>query len=321
MSYVDARESMERPSRKTKAVNYCESKDFVDDDEDFACAKAPPSKKTKEPLKQLNNCKSVSSPESNSQSQQSQKSRKPLDVKVFERDLEAAISLSLLNPSTETSNQSLSLTEDRIVRTAVDENTEPSVLHLSNCSVDGVCLGLDQITSDSTAPSKDRKEVPDIQRNKLKTQDDDYQPCVVSDSESDNYSEHDSEEEEFTVKTKSKTKKKQVSKNGKAKQTPSTKKEKKPQKCKSVSSTPTRTPLNTKNISEPTRSVPLKVSKPAACLSPGVSRVPKWNPPGQIGKSPPVSSSTTVKSPGQGLRLGLSRLVRVKPLHPSVASH
>lgn len=28
-----------------------------------------------------------------------------------------------------------------------------------------------------------------------------------------------------------------------------------------------------------------------------------------------------MKSPGQGLRLGLSRRVRVKPLHPSVATH
>lgn len=313
---------MERPSRKTKVVNYCESKEFVDDDEDFACAKAPPSKKSKESLKELNNRKSISCQESRSLSQQSQKSRKPLEVKVYERDLEAAISLSLLNPSNETSNQSLSLKGDMIIQTTVDENTEPSVLLLSNCSVDGVCLGLDQITSDLSGPSKERKEVPDIQRNKLKTEDDDYQPCVVSDSESDNeYSEHDSEEEEFTVKTASKTKKKQVTKNEKAKQTPSTKKEKKPQKSKpTVASTTTRTPLNIKNISEPTRSVSLKVSKPAVCLSPGVSRVPKWNPPGQIGKSPPMSNSAPVKSPGQGLRLGLSRLVRVKPLHPSVAN-
>lgn len=42
---------------------------------------------------------------------------------------------------------------------------------------------------------------------------------------------------------------------------------------------------------------------------------------GQIGRSPTSSTGPAVKSPGQGLRLGLSRLVRVKPLHPSVASH
>lgn len=315
---------MDRPSRKTKAVNYCESKEFDDDDaEDFASAKAPPSKKSKEALKQQNNRKSISCQESSSQSQPSQKSRKPLDVKIYERDLEAAISLSLLNPSNETSNQSSSLKDNMIVRTTVDENTEPSVLHLSNCSVDGICLGLDQITSDLTVPSNERKEAFDIHKNKLKTQDDDYQPCVASDSESDNdYSEHESEDEEFAVKKASKTKKEKRTNNGKAKQTPSTKTQKKPQKSKStVVATPTRTPLTTKNTPEPTRSVSSKVSKQAACLSPGVSRVPKWNPPGQIGKSPSLSNSAPVRSPGQGLRLGLSRLVRVKPLHPSVASH
>lgn len=314
---------MDRPSRKTKTVNYCESKKFDDDDddEDFAFAKAPPSKKSKEALKQLNNKKSNSCQESSSQSLLSQNSRKPLDVKIYERDLEAAISLSMLNSSNNTCNQS-AINEDMIVQTAVDENTEPSVLHLSNCSVDVACLGLDQITSDSTAPSKKRKEASDVQRNKVMTQDDDYQPCVASDSESDDYSEHESEDEEFTVKKASKTKKQQVIKNGKAKQTPSAKRQKKSQSSKStVVSTSIRTALTTKNIPELTRSVSTKVSKPAACLSPGVSRVPKWNPPGQIGKSPSSSNSAPVRSPGQGLRLGLSRCVRVKPLHPSVASH
>lgn len=307
---------MDRPSRKTKSVNYCESKKFDDDEEDFAFAKAPPSKRSKEALKQLNNKKSNSCQESSPQSLLSQNSRKPLDVKIYERDLEAAISLSMLNSSKS------AIKEDMIDQIGVDENTEPSVLHLSNCSVDVACLGLDQITSDSTAPSKKRKDVPDVQKNKVMTQDDDYQPCVASDSESDDYSEHDSEDEEFTVKKASKTKKQQVTKNGKAKQTPSDKRQKKSQKSKStVVSTPIRTALTTKNTPELARSVSTKVSKPAACLSPGVSRVPKWNPPGQIGKSPSSSNSAPVRSPGQGLRLGLSRCVRVKPLHPSVASH
>uniref|UniRef100_A0A8C6T625 RAD51 associated protein 1 n=1 Tax=Neogobius melanostomus TaxID=47308 RepID=A0A8C6T625_9GOBI len=262
-------------------------------DEDFA--KAPPRKKPKEAF---NNKTSIICQEPNSQSLPSQMSRKPLDMKIYERDLDAAITLSLLNPSNKTSDQSPTF--------KVDENTEPSVLHLSNCSVDVVCLGLDQITSDSTAPSKERKDASYVQRNKLKTQDDDYQPCVASDSESDNdYSEHESEDEEFTVKRKAKQKGNIIF----------------ACVCLTVVSTPTRTPLTTKNISEPTRSVSMKVSKPAVCLSPGVSRVPKWNPPGQIGKSPSSSNSATVRSPGQGLRLGLSRLVRVKPLHSSVPSH
>lgn len=300
-------------------MNYCESKEFGDDDEDFACAKPPPSKKSKETLKQPENRKSISSQELSSRSQ-SQKSRKPLDVKLYERDLEAAISLSMLNPSNEKSNQSPSSTDDVIVQTAPDGNTDPTVAHLSNCSVDGLCLGLDQITSEATVPSKEKKEASDIKKNKVDKQDDDYQPCAASDSESDNdYSEHESEDEEFTVKKASKTKKVQVSQNGKAKQV-SSKQQKKPQK--SAVSTPKRTPQSSirQNVSVPTSSVSSKVSKQSVCLSPGVSRLPKWNPPGQIGKSP-SSNGAPVRSPGQGLRLGLSRLVRVKPLHPSVASH
>lgn len=299
---------MDRPSRKTKTVNYSEAKEFEDDDEDFAYARAPPSKKSKEALKQQTNEK-TDCQDSNS----SQKSRKSVDVKIYERDLEAAISLSLLNP---TNNTDQTVLKEDISQTAVDENTKPSALHLSNCSVDGTCLGLDQIRSELTVPSKERKETSDVQ--KKKTQDDDYQPCVISDSESDNDYSGESEDQEFTVKKASKTRKPQVNKNGKTKQT---QKQKKPQKSKStVASTPTRTPLTHKNTSEPSRSASVKVSKPAACLSPGVSRVPKWNPPGQIGKSPSSSSSAPVRSPGQVLRLGLSRLVRVKPLHPSVAS-
>ncbi|XP_072309891.1 RAD51-associated protein 1 isoform X2 [Eucyclogobius newberryi] len=298
----------DRPSRKTKSVNYCESKNFEDDDEDFAFQKSPPGKKAKEMVKQQK-----SSQESNARSLTSEKCRKPVDVKILERDLEAAISLSMLNTPCETSNPSSALQ---------DENREPSCLsqHLSNCSVDTMRLGLDQITTDSNATSKEMNGAPAIQRNKQKAQDDEYQPCVISDSESDNdYSEHDSEDEEFTVKKASKTKKEKVTKNGKAKQPPASAKKDKP-KC-TVASTPTRTPLTNKNTSDLSSSASSsKASKSAACLSPATSRVPKWNPPGQIGKSP-SSNSLPGRSPGQGLRLGLSRLVRVKPLHPSVSSH
>ncbi|KAK7886101.1 hypothetical protein WMY93_025722 [Mugilogobius chulae] len=311
----------DRPSRKTKSVNYCESKDFEDDDEDFAFAKSPPLKKAKDTVKQQ---KLISSQESNSRSGTSQRSRKSVDVKILERDLEAAISLSLLNTSCETSNAS-SVLQGTIVQTSGDENTEPPCLssHLSNCSVDTIRLGLDQITSDSNAPSKEMKDASKTQINKQKTQDDDYQPCVASESESDNdYSEHDSEDEEFTVKKAGKTKKEKQKNNGKAKPPPTkATKQDKQAKSKSAALTPTRTPLTLKNTSELSRSASSsKVSKHVTCQSPAASKVPKWNPPGQIGKSP-SSNSPIVRSPGQGLRLGLSRLVRVKPLHPSVASH
>uniref|UniRef100_A0A3B4Y3C0 RAD51 associated protein 1 n=1 Tax=Seriola lalandi dorsalis TaxID=1841481 RepID=A0A3B4Y3C0_SERLL len=301
-------------------------------DEDFACAKAPPSKKAREDVVQQEHKKSSSkssSQETNSQSTLSQKSRRPLDVKLCERDLEAAITLSLLNNAEGIKDQCFQLLY-------FYENTDPSSLHLSNCSVDGAILGLDEITSEKRlpAPSTQRKAATNAseeQRKKLKEEDENYEPKLTPDSESDeDFSEPDeSEDEEFTVKKVSKTKKKEkITKNEKIKSPPASKKQKQPSKTsKSKShaaavSTPVRSPPTAKLAAKrPASSSAVSTSKPAAALSQAGGRIPKWNPPGQIGKSPTSSQSSQGKSPGQGLRLGLSRLVRVKPLHPSVASH
>ncbi|XP_026182537.1 RAD51-associated protein 1 [Mastacembelus armatus] len=322
---------MDRPSRKTKVVNYCEAKD-LEDDEDFACVKAPPSKKAREDVKQQENKKSFSklpSQETKSQSTLSQKSRRQLE----ERDLDAAITLSMLNNTDEIKDQCPTSKGYVKIQLPADENTDPSLLHLSNCSVDGAVLGLDEITSEkeSSALSKQRKsstKTTEEKKKKLQEEDEDYQPKLTHDSESDEYfSEPDeSEDEEFTVKKVSKTKKNKVSKKEKAKQHPASKKEKQPSKSskpksQSAASTPLRGPPTAKSATKkPVSSSTVLVSKPAVSVSPAGGKIPKWNPPGQIGKSP-TSSGPAVKSPGQGLRLGLSRFVRVKPLHPSVTSH
>ncbi|XP_070709569.1 RAD51-associated protein 1 isoform X2 [Pempheris klunzingeri] len=318
---------MDRPSRKTKAVNYREAKDF-DDDEDFASTKAPPSKKAREDVKweHKKSLSKSSSQESNSQPTASQKSRKSLVEKLQERDVQAAITLSLLSnadgPAT-------------VVQVLVDENTDPTSLLLSNCSVDSATLGLDEITSEKEAPALSRQtkavtKATEEQRRKLTDEDEDYEPKLTPDSGSDeNFSEpSESEDEEFTVKKVSKTKKKEkATKKEKSKQPPTLKKEKQPSKpskpkSQTAASTPVRSPPTAKLApKKPASSSTVSTSKPAFSPSPAGGRVPKWNPPGQIGRSPTSSQSPAVKSPGQGLRLGLSRLVRVKPLHPSVASH
>uniref|UniRef100_A0A673W380 RAD51-associated protein 1-like n=1 Tax=Salmo trutta TaxID=8032 RepID=A0A673W380_SALTR len=56
-------------------------------------------------------------------------------------------------------------------------------------------------------------------------------------------------------------------------------------------------------------------------ISPVGGRLLKWNPPAQSGISPSSTPNSTTKSPGQGLRLGLSRLARVKPLHPTASGN
>ncbi|NWI02419.1 R51A1 protein, partial [Tichodroma muraria] len=54
--------------------------------------------------------------------------------------------------------------------------------------------------------------------------------------------------------------------------------------------------------------------------SPVTNKKPKWTPPAPSGSSSASVKCVPVKSPTHCLRLGLSRLARVKPLHPSATS-
>ncbi|XP_043963717.1 RAD51-associated protein 1 isoform X1 [Gambusia affinis] len=309
---------MDRPSRKTKVVNYCENKDF-DDDEDFACSKAPPSKKAREETKHEQKKPSVRS--SSPTTAQSEKSRKPLDERLHERDLEAAITLSLLNNSEGLND---SPTTDVKAQSPVDENTDPASLLLSNCSVDGAVLGLDEITSEKASPAVRQRKTSTKSAEVQRKEDEDYKPKNTPDSESDeDFSEpEESEDEEFTVKKSSKAKRKEkVSKKDKPKPSPAPRKEKKQSRSslsKPQAAGVSRSPPAAKLV--PSKPASFNV-KPVSSVSPAGGRIPKWNPPAQVGKSPTSSQTPAVKSPSAGLRLGLSRMVRVKPLHPSVASH
>ncbi|XP_015683649.1 RAD51-associated protein 1 [Protobothrops mucrosquamatus] len=61
------------------------------------------------------------------------------------------------------------------------------------------------------------------------------------------------------------------------------------------------------------------VGKPLKTSSPSVGKKPSWTPPGASGSKTTLLGRAPVKSPVQGLRLGLSRHAKVKPLHPSCA--
>ncbi|KFV46402.1 RAD51-associated protein 1 [Tyto alba] len=62
------------------------------------------------------------------------------------------------------------------------------------------------------------------------------------------------------------------------------------------------------------------VGRPLHTSSPITDKKPKWIPPAALGSSNNSMKYVSVKSPTQCLRLGLSRLARVKPLHPSATS-
>ncbi|NXX13658.1 R51A1 protein, partial [Podargus strigoides] len=80
----------------------------------------------------------------------------------------------------------------------------------------------------------------------------------------------------------------------------------------------------TEQKSEPTQKMMSSSSeslgRPLHTSSPVTDRKPKWIPPAASGSSNNSMKYVSVKSPTQCLRLGLSRLARVKPLHPSATS-
>ncbi|XP_066525761.1 RAD51-associated protein 1 isoform X2 [Hoplias malabaricus] len=334
---------MDRPSRSRKTVNYTDLLD--DDDEDFATAKAPPTKKARaSTTESINSAKGIID-----LTGKGCQERVSLDEKLYKRDLEAALSLSLLRNTEKPEEHSPK---------AIDVKCEPPVLThcsvdgscldiitsnhpprdsppvLSNCSVDVSCLGLDQITSEQTlSPETSRKRKAsksnECQKRVVKdsAEDEDYKPQNTPESESDFSEPDESEDEEFTVKRKGN--KKKTSKSEKKTAPKPLKKERSTPKQQKAKPQPTvgksalcRSPGVAQSIPATKRSpITPPTHKPALCSSPASGRLPKWNPPGLLRSSPTFTQSGPVKSPGMGLRLGLSRLARIKPLHPNAAAH
>ncbi|XP_059894771.1 RAD51-associated protein 1 isoform X3 [Gadus macrocephalus] len=326
---------MDRPARKSKVINYCD----LDDDEDFASSKPPASKKPREEIKPV-----LKKPLSKSSSQDlhpqpsaNHSNRKQPDQKLYERDLEAALTLSLLHEAEDGRRG--------------EEREDPSPLLFSNCSVNGNLMGLDNIQAErgsSKVKSSPRTGEPPRGQNPDQDPDEDYKPRLTPESESDDNSSGvaESEDEEFTVRKVIKKSQKETKKMEKKTKTPpprpppqtSSKRDKLTSKAakakppatastpvRAATSTPLRTPPSVNQGSGSRRPPPPSAASPPcvpAASPAGGSRVSKWNPPGQLGSSPSPSQGSALRSPaGGGLRLGLSRRVRVKPLHPSVASH
>uniref|UniRef100_UPI00398E5319 RAD51-associated protein 1-like isoform X2 n=1 Tax=Pristiophorus japonicus TaxID=55135 RepID=UPI00398E5319 len=305
---------MARPVRTKKVVNYSQCGDF-DDDEDFSHVSAPPSKKSRLTAKDRKE-KNIT----NSDSQDAKakkvppKERLPLDEKLYQRNLETALVLSVQEPTSE-ANES--------AREATNTNTS---LH-SNCSVDSDFLGLDEITaanegplvrprqrqSASGAAAKQREILLNDRGSDGECEEDsgseqDYMATEESESS-------ESEDEEFTFKNLSNKNKKRnkIKIQMKKKEKPSSK------------------PNTSATALVPAKSKPLLLeampASPPSCkslqaLSPSIGmRKPKWTPPASKESSNNSQEGVSVRSPCQGLRLGLSRLARVKPLHPSTDNH
>ncbi|XP_032502518.1 RAD51-associated protein 1 isoform X4 [Phocoena sinus] len=282
---------MVRPARHKKPVNYSQFEDS-DSDDDFVPATAPLNKKSRTTQKELK----LEKPEPKLKTLQEKdiplqektpKKRMPLDDKLYQRDLEVALALSVkelpaatIDVEESQDNSNFIFDIDRHGNSETEAMSESP--HISNCSVASDYLDLDKITEegDSQGSQRRRKAASQavVQQRKI----------LLENSDGDGAD--DSEPDFATV----------------------TSVDSAPAAVKSESWP---SPKKVSSSSEATRK-PLQIRSP-----PAESKRPKWVPPAVSGSSSrsPLAR-VSVKSPTQSLRLGLSRLARVKPLHPNAAS-
>ncbi|XP_020857108.1 RAD51-associated protein 1 isoform X3 [Phascolarctos cinereus] len=328
---------MPRPVRNKKPVNYSQSLDSdYDDDDDFAPWTATSNKKSKIP-KETKREKQEKPKSKNSHKEESPlqvktpTKRMALDDKLYKRDLEVALALSVKEPSVATTDMQKSQDVEKC-DTAESEQISISP-HLSNCSVDGVCFNLNKITEedDSHAGHRPRKAASKamIQQRKLlreNSEDDDgtdSEPDFTSESNSDLSGSEGEDDEDFTTrKNKAKENKKRSAKVKALVE----KKEKKTSKTSHSLVAPVVShpaPVESKPAPKEACLSSKLVRKPLQTLSPlAESKRPKWVPPASSGSSSSSNQlgGVSVKSPSHSLRLGLSRFARVKPLHPTASS-
>ncbi|XP_030816834.1 RAD51-associated protein 1 [Camarhynchus parvulus] len=268
---------MARPARRNKkVVDYSQFGDLEDDDEDFA----PSSKKSRTQLKESKKEKKEKSKKSKevtpSQTQTLSK-RLSLDEKLYKRDLEVALALSVTEKPADPQEVQNSEEKGKNIESENTQRRPP----FSNCSVDSELLGLNQVMDDDEGDGRQRTEVP------AATEVPAHHKSLVVDSD-DRAHDPDSDPE-------------------------------------SVPTSPIVSPSwIMEHNSEPRQKVmssPLEAAgRPLHASSPVTDKKPKWTPPAPSGSSNASVKCVPVKSPTHCLRLGLSRLARVKPLHPSATS-
>ncbi|XP_030917317.1 RAD51-associated protein 1 isoform X2 [Geospiza fortis] len=147
---------MARPARRNKkVVDYSQFGDLEDDDEDFA----PSSKKSRTQLKESKKEKKEKSKKSKevtpSQTQTLSK-RLSLDEKLYKRDLEVALALSVTEKPADPQEVQNSEEKGKNIESENTQRRPP----LSNCSVDSELLGLNQVMDDDEGDGRQRTEVP-----------------------------------------------------------------------------------------------------------------------------------------------------------------
>uniref|UniRef100_A0A8C0PSG9 RAD51 associated protein 1 n=2 Tax=Canis lupus familiaris TaxID=9615 RepID=A0A8C0PSG9_CANLF len=352
---------MVRPVRHKKPVNYSQFENS-DSDDDFVSATAPLNKKPRTTPKELKletrkpKLKNLQKEDIPAQEKTPKKrhlegtfsilsnvvahTQMALDDKLYQRDLEVALALSVKELPTVTIDVEEAQDKSTGKCGSSETGTMNKAPHISNCSVASDYLDLDKITEEDDFHGVEGKRKAAskavVQQRKILLEGsdgdsaNDSEPDFATGEESEDdsdFSESEGDDEDFTM---GRNKVKEMKKKEVKVKSPAEKKEKKPKsKCDTWVTSGDSLPAAMKSESQPS---PKKVSlssevtrKPPQIRSPSAeSRKPKWVPPVISGSSSSSSKSplpgVSIKSPNQSLRLGLSRLARVKPLHPNAAS-
>ncbi|XP_072097145.1 RAD51-associated protein 1 [Mobula birostris] len=308
---------MPRPVRNKKIVDYSQNEDF-DDDEDFACVSAPPSKKPR--LKVDEKQKKGKSVKKDSQDANVKKElpneRLPLDEKVYQRNLKTALILSVQESTCEANESAETINTDTSLHSNCNENSNFPGLDKTTVENEGLSVRPGQRQAASGAVLKQRKILLDDRGSdgeceKESGSEQDYVRIEESESNGSNTD----TDEEFTFKN--------ISNKNKKKNTIKVQTKTKEKKCLKSNSKDTalvpeksKPSMLTEIPISPTSPIASQASSPSTGL-----RKPKWIPPASKENSIASPDRVFVKSPSQGLRLGLSRFARVKPLHPSAVNN
>ncbi|XP_029810364.1 RAD51-associated protein 1 isoform X3 [Suricata suricatta] len=289
---------MVRPVRHKKPVNYSQFEDS-DSDDDFISTTAPSNKKPRATPKELKletrkpklkNLQKEDIPQ-----EKTPKKRMALDDKLYQRDLEVALALSVKElpaDAEEARDESIEKRDSR------ETETMSKAPHISNCSVASDYLDLDKITEEDDLPGvqgkrkaaskavvKQRKILLDgSDGDSANHSEPDFATGEESEDDSD-FSESEDNDEDFTMR---KNKEKEIKKKVVKVKPPVEKKEKKPKsKCNTevtsrdsasaaMKSGPQPSPKKISISSEVTRK-PLQIRSPSA-----ENKKPKWVPPGAM---------------------------------------
>ncbi|XP_042528584.1 RAD51-associated protein 1 isoform X2 [Dipodomys spectabilis] len=314
-----------------------------DSDDDFMPTSVPLNKKSQARLKEptqespktkLKNLQKESIP----LQEKTPKKRVPLDDKIFQRGLEAALALSAKQLPTVNGDVPASRGQSVGKHGGSEADTMRESPIGSGCRVASDASDLDRTMGegDGHAPGVRGKRkaacAAAAQQRKVLEEDssgDSPEASSGSDGpageegEDSDFSESKDTDEDFTV-TKSKVKAMKM-KEMKVEPPPEKKEKKTKPKCSTWGTSMASSPAAVKLESQPSPSKVALSSKaprtPAQRRSPAAERRrPTWVPPAPSGNSSSRETGGSAPPPSHSLRLGLSRLARVKPLHPSAAS-